>query len=100
MGGEAHGQVVARVLDQAAGDLGVEVGHPGRGPLQPVAVGILAHGEEDLAHRLLDPGPVDRRRLGDEGLVHWLGRRLGGELLVVGGHGPTVGAAAPAVPHR
>ncbi len=44
---------------QAREDLRVGTRDPGRGLLEPVAVGVLPDREQDLAHRRLDAGQVD-----------------------------------------
>ena len=44
---------------QAAEQLGIHAGHAGRGLAQPLAVGVLADGQQDLAHRALDPRLID-----------------------------------------
>ena len=49
---------------QPAEDLGVGLGDPARGLLQPLTVGVLADREQQLAHGRLGPGQVDAGRLG------------------------------------
>ena len=63
MGLEGDLEVMVGVLEQPAEDLGVHGGDALGRALQAVAVGILADGDEDLPHRLLDAeaGPWSRR---------------------------------------
>jgi hypothetical protein len=56
---EGRGQDLGRVDAQAGEELGVGAGDPGGCLAQPVAVGILADGDEDLADRGLDALQVD-----------------------------------------
>ena len=58
---EGDGEVLGGVFVQARADLGVHAGDPLRRVQQPVAVGVLADGLEDLAHGLLDAREVHRR---------------------------------------
>ena len=59
LGLERRGQHLGRVDPQAGEELRVGPGHPGRGALQAVAVGVLADRDQDLADGALDPGEVD-----------------------------------------
>jgi hypothetical protein len=56
---EGRGQHLGRVDAQAGEQLGVGAGDPGRCLAQPVAVRVLADGEQDLADRDLDALQVD-----------------------------------------
>jgi hypothetical protein len=56
---EGRGQDLGRVDAQAGEELCVGAGDPGGCLAQPVAVGILADGDEDLADRGLDALQVD-----------------------------------------
>ena len=58
--GEELSQVAARILVQAAEQLGIHAGHSGRGLAQALAVGVFAHRRQNLPHRTLDPQLVDR----------------------------------------
>jgi hypothetical protein len=59
---ERDGQVSARVVGDARQHLGVHRRHPGRRAPQAVAVGILTHGEEELANRPFGSFGVDLAR--------------------------------------
>jgi hypothetical protein len=48
-----------RVHAQAGEELRVRPRHPGRRLAQPVAIGVLAEGDEDLPYRRLDPLEVN-----------------------------------------
>ncbi len=56
---EGRGQDLRRVDAEAGEELGIGAGDPGGRLAQPVAVGVLADGEEDLADRGLDALQVD-----------------------------------------
>ena len=56
--GEADVQVLARVLEHAAEQLGVHLGHALGRAAQALAVGVLPDGLEDPPHGLLDGGQV------------------------------------------
>jgi hypothetical protein len=59
VGFERRREHLPRVDPKPGEQLGVRPGDPRRRLAQAVAVGILTHGEQDLPHRLLDPGQVD-----------------------------------------
>ena len=61
IGLERDDEMARGIFVQTAADLGVHLGDPLRRAQQPVAVGVLADREEDLAHGLLDPREVDAR---------------------------------------
>ena len=50
-------QMPSRVVVQAAEQLGVHAGHAGRRFAQPFAIGVFAHGRENLAHRAVGSAP-------------------------------------------
>jgi hypothetical protein len=52
--------MLARVLMQAAKQLGIHPGDPGWRFQQSFAVGVFAHRRQNLADRPLDPGQIDR----------------------------------------
>lgn len=56
---EGRRQDLGRVDAQAGEELGVGAGDPGGRLAQPVAVGVLADGDEDLADGRLDALQVD-----------------------------------------
>src|SRR5262245_27730751 len=60
--------MVPGILAQAGKELLVGVGHPLWRAPQPFAVGVLADGDEDLAHRRLDPLLVELRLRAHRGL--------------------------------
>src|SRR2546421_1273076 len=60
VGLERGRQYLGGVDAQPGEQLGVRLRDPGRGLPQAVPVGVLADGDEDLPHRVLDPLEVDR----------------------------------------
>jgi hypothetical protein len=56
-GGREH---LGRVDPEAGEEFRVGLGDPGRGLAQPVTIGILTDGDEDLPYRFLDPLEIDR----------------------------------------
>ena len=58
---ERRGEGVLRTFVQPGEDLGVSAGDAGRRLLQTLALGVLAHGEQELADRGLRPVVVERR---------------------------------------
>src|ERR1700733_357546 len=72
LGVEDGGQHVFWLLSQAGELLGVHPRHPGRGAEQPVALRVLADGEQYLADGALNTLLVNRRHFWSE----LVGRRL------------------------
>jgi hypothetical protein len=79
VGLEGGGEDLGRVDAEPGEELRVRPRDPSRGALQPVAVGIFADRDQDLADRFLDPPEVDG--LLDRGSGELAVDQAGGEIV-------------------
>ena len=68
---EGRGQDIRRLLVEPAEHLGIPPRDPRRGIAEPVAIGILTDGDEEVPHGALDRGTVE----GTDGTVIVEGHR-------------------------